>query len=68
MSDSTETSPSATEPVPSRWGAFSHAAFVVIWAASIVSNVGTAIFDTGYASDAAVKKQVGARPDRKSVV
>jgi MFS family permease len=30
----------------SRWGAFGHAAFAVIWTASIVSNVGTAMFDT----------------------
>jgi MFS family permease len=34
------------EPVASRWGAFGHAAFTVIWTASIVSNVGTAMFDT----------------------
>jgi predicted MFS family arabinose efflux permease len=34
---------------PSRWGAFGHAAFAVIWTASIVSNVGTAMFDTGSA-------------------
>ncbi len=27
-------------------GAFSHAAFVVIWTASVISNVGTAMFDT----------------------
>jgi MFS family permease len=30
----------------SRWGAFGHAAFTLIWTASIVSNVGTAMFDT----------------------
>ena len=36
--------PAAIEP--SRWGAFGHAAFTVIWTASIVSNVGTAMFDT----------------------
>ena len=30
----------------SRWGAFGHAAFTVIWIASILSNVGTAMFDT----------------------
>ena len=35
-----------TERTVSRWGAFGHAAFTVIWAASIVSNVGTAMFDT----------------------
>ena len=33
-------------PAPSRWGPFSHAAFTVIWTASLVSNVGTAMFDT----------------------
>jgi MFS family permease len=30
----------------SRWGPFSHLAFTVIWTASLVSNVGTAMFDT----------------------
>ncbi len=35
-----------SEPAPSRWGAFGHAAFVVIWTASVISNVGTAMFDT----------------------
>ena len=33
-------------PAPSRWGPFSHLAFTVIWTASLVSNVGTAVFDT----------------------
>jgi MFS family permease len=36
-------------PTPSasdRWGAFSHAAFTAIWTASIVSSLGTAVFDT----------------------
>src|ERR1700688_434123 len=33
-------------PAPSRWGPFSHLAFTVIWTASLVSNVGTAMFDT----------------------
>src|SRR6202167_2174053 len=33
-------------PAPSRWGPFSHLAFTVIWTASVVSNVGTAMFDT----------------------
>jgi len=37
---------SPTELGPSRWGAFGYAAFTVIWAASTVSNVGTAMFDT----------------------
>jgi MFS family permease len=35
-----------TEAAASKWGAFSHAAFVVIWVASIVSYIGTAMFDT----------------------
>jgi predicted MFS family arabinose efflux permease len=35
-----------TEVASSRWGAFGYAAFTVIWAASTVSNVGTAMFDT----------------------
>jgi MFS family permease len=34
------------EPAASRWGAFGHTAFVVIWTASVISNVGTAMFDT----------------------
>ena len=33
-------------PAPSRWGPFSYIAFTVIWTASLVSNVGTAMFDT----------------------
>ena len=45
---SADLSPSApaTGPAPSRWGAFGYAAFVVIWTASVISNVGTAMFDT----------------------
>jgi MFS family permease len=35
-----------TAPAPSRWGAFSSVAFTVIWTASVLSNVGTAVFDT----------------------
>jgi predicted MFS family arabinose efflux permease len=35
-----------TKPARSRWGAFGYAAFTVIWTASVVSNVGTAMFDT----------------------
>ena len=35
-----------SERPPARWGAFSHAAFTVIWTASMVSNVGIAMFDT----------------------
>src|ERR1700731_2587162 len=33
-------------PTPSRWGAFGAGAFTVIWTASVLSNVGTAMFDT----------------------
>jgi MFS family permease len=36
----------ATQPAPSRWGAFGYAAFTVIWTASLVANVGAAMFDT----------------------
>jgi predicted MFS family arabinose efflux permease len=36
----------STDLTPSRWGAFGHTAFTIIWTASIVSNVGTAMFDT----------------------
>jgi MFS family permease len=39
-------STTSAAPAHSRWGAFGHAAFLVIWTASIVSNVGTAMFDT----------------------
>jgi len=35
-----------TETAPSKWGAFSHAAFTVIWVASVVSYIGAAMFDT----------------------
>jgi MFS family permease len=38
------THPGAIEA--SRWGAFGHMAFAVIWTASIISNIGTAMFDT----------------------
>jgi MFS family permease len=37
------------EPAPPRWGAFSYPAFTVIWTASIVLNVGNAMFDTSSA-------------------
>ena len=40
------TAAAPTEPAPSRWGPFGHLAFTVIWTASLVSNVGTAMFDT----------------------
>ena len=35
-----------TQPASSRWGAFGSIAFTVIWTASVLSNVGTAMFDT----------------------
>ena len=34
------------EAASSQWSAFGHAAFTVIWAASVFSNMGTAMFDT----------------------
>jgi MFS family permease len=34
------------ESKPSPWGPFSHLAFAVIWSVSVVSNIGTAMFDT----------------------
>jgi predicted MFS family arabinose efflux permease len=37
---------SSPESPPTRWGAFSHTAFAVIWLASMVSNLGIAMFDT----------------------
>ncbi len=37
----------AAEAESSRWGAFSQPAFTVIWAASVVANIGLAMFDTG---------------------
>jgi MFS family permease len=33
-------------PGPTRWGAFGYSAFTVIWSASVISNVGIAMFDT----------------------
>ncbi|MGD0720027.1 MAG: MFS transporter [Roseiarcus sp.] len=46
MTAETTSSAPPTQAAPSRWGAFGHTAFTVIWTASIVSNVGTAMFDT----------------------
>ena len=46
MSANLSSSAAPTQPVPSRWGPFSHVAFTVIWTASVISNVGTAMFDT----------------------
>ena len=46
MSAVRRTSTTSAELAASKWGAFGHAAFAVIWIASIVSYVGTAMFDT----------------------
>ena len=46
MSANLSSSAAPSQPVPSRWGAFSSVAFTVIWSASGISNVGTAMFDT----------------------
>jgi MFS family permease len=43
---SVETNSPTAPAAPDRWGAFSHAAFTAIWTASVVSNLGTAVFDT----------------------
>ena len=43
QSSSAASSPGAE---PHRWGAFAHTAFAVIWTASMVSNIGIAMFDT----------------------
>src|SRR6202022_4024038 len=37
------------EFAPSRWGAFGRPAFAVIWGASVLLNVGVAMFDTASA-------------------
>ena len=44
-----ERSTSLTEPAPSAWGPFGHAAFTAIWIASLVMNIGNAMFDTSSA-------------------
>ena len=46
MSADLNPSAAVAGPVPSRWGAFGSVAFTVIWIASVLSNVGTAMFDT----------------------
>ena len=46
MSANLNSTATSTDLTPSRWGAFGHTAFTIIWTASIVSNVGTAMFDT----------------------
>ncbi len=47
MSANIDTAAPAAEAEFSRWGAFSQPAFTVIWVASIVANIGIAMFDTG---------------------
>ena len=46
MSADLNPSAAVAGPAPSRWGAFGSVAFTVIWIASVLSNVGTAMFDT----------------------
>ena len=46
LSTDLTTAAAPTTPAPSRWGPFGHLAFTVIWTASLVSNMGTAMFDT----------------------
>src|SRR5271165_1546608 len=46
LSGGLSSSAAPTQPARSRWGAFGSVAFTVIWAASVMSNVGTAMFDT----------------------
>jgi MFS family permease len=59
--------PSATlmEPAPSRWGPFSDAAFTAIWTASLVMNIGNAMFDT---SSAWLMTSLNANPMAVSLV
>ena len=49
MSTDLETSATLTEPAPPRWGPFGYAAFAAIWTASLVMNIGNAVFDTSSA-------------------
>ncbi len=46
LSADLSSSDTPAQPAPSRWGAFGYVAFTVIWTASVISNVGTAMFDT----------------------
>ena len=46
LSANSNLSANLTAPAPSRWGAFGSVAFTVIWTASVLSNLGTAMFDT----------------------
>jgi MFS family permease len=49
LSADLEASTTLIEPAPGRWGPFSNAAFAAIWAASLVMNIGNAVFDTSSA-------------------
>ncbi|HEY4925309.1 MAG TPA: MFS transporter [Roseiarcus sp.] len=49
MSDDQNSSAAPMGLPPSRWGAFGHAAFTIIWMTTFAANVGTAMFDTGSA-------------------
>ena len=46
MSADVTSSLAEADPGPTRWGAFGHSAFTIIWSASVISNVGIAMFDT----------------------
>ena len=56
-----ERSAAPTEPAPSAWGPFGHAAFMAIWIASLVMNIGIAMFDTvlGLADDEPQRRSAG---------
>jgi predicted MFS family arabinose efflux permease len=49
LSDAEGPSTAPAEFAPSRWGAFGRPAFAVIWAASVLLNIGVAMFDTAAA-------------------
>ena len=46
MSADVTSSVAESDPGPTPWGAFGHPAFTIIWTASVISNVGIAMFDT----------------------
>jgi len=47
LSAAQNVSRAASRALPGGWGALGHAAFVAIWAASIASNIGIAMYDAG---------------------
>jgi predicted MFS family arabinose efflux permease len=47
LSSNLHTTAPAERLAPSAWGAFGQLAFTVIWTASIIANIGIAMFDTG---------------------